>query len=67
MSRMVKSYSSRPTKSMASEASRDSSGSTATLAPTNPIISFGFSRLSASATAASPVNDGELVCSTARS
>ena len=64
---MVKSNSSRATKSIESEASREPSGSTATLAPTKPTFSAGFARLSASATCTSPANDGELVCSTARS
>ena len=64
---MVKSNSSRATKSIASDASRETSGSTATLAPTNPTVSAGFARLSASATWTSPVKDGELVCSTASS
>ena len=64
---MVKSNSSRATKSIASDASSEASGSTATLAPTNPTVSAGFARLSASATWTSPVNDGELVCSTASS
>ena len=66
-SAMVKSNSSRATKSMAVEACSERSGCTATLGPTKPTMTAGFSALSASATLTSPANVGELVCRTTRS
>jgi len=66
-SRMVKSNSSRATKSIALEAVRLGSGSTATLAPTNPILSLGLASFSASATLTSLAKDGVEVCMTTSS
>jgi hypothetical protein len=64
---MVKSNSLRATKSIAGEALRLASGSTATLAPIMPIFKLGLSALSASAVLTSTEKDGVEVCSTTRS
>ena len=45
----------------------ETSGATATAAPTRPMTSDGFSALSASATRTSDANEGVLVCMTQRS
>ena len=63
----VKSNSSRATKSMALDAVRLASGSTATLAPIRPILSFGLASFSASATLTSLAKDGVEVCITTSS
>ncbi len=64
---MVKSNSLRATKSIAGDAFRLSSGSTATFAPIMPIFRLGLSALSASAVRTSDENDGVEVCITTRS
>jgi hypothetical protein len=67
ISLMVKSNSLPATKSMASDASTDASGETATCAPTKPSRMPGFSAFRASATLTSAGKDGVLVCSTTSS
>src|ERR1700731_656722 len=52
---------------MAGDACSERSGCTATLGPTKPIMTAGFSALSASAIRTSPAKVGELVCRTTRS
>ena len=64
---IVKSNSLRPTKSIAADAFRLSSGWTATLAPTKPTLSDGFASFIASATRTSLAKDGVEVWSTSRS
>jgi len=63
----VKSNSLPATKSIASELSRLACRSTATLAPTNPVVMAGFAAFSASTTRTSETKDGVEVCSTAKS
>jgi hypothetical protein len=63
----VKSNSLRATNDSAALPRSDRSGATATAAPTSPMVSAGFSALSASATRTSEANDGVLVCITQRS
>jgi hypothetical protein len=63
----VKSNSLPATKASAALARSEGSGATATAAPTMPIMSAGFSALSASATLTSPAKDGVLVWITQRS
>ncbi len=67
ISLMVKSNSLRATKSSTGAAARLCSGSTATLAPTKPILSFGFASFIACATFTSLAKDGVEVCITTSS
>src|ERR1700761_2271562 len=55
---MVKSYSLRATKSKAAQASIDSTGSTATLAPMKPILALGLISRIICAVLQSDLNDG---------
>ncbi len=64
---MVNSYSLRQTKSIASQASILSAGSTATLAPMKPILAFGLRSRIILAVRMSDLNDGVEVCSTMKS
>src|SRR5262249_9802118 len=57
----------RATKSIAGDAFRLASGSTATFAPIMPIFKLGLSALRASAVLTSTENDGVEACSTTRS
>src|SRR6266545_774597 len=61
---MVKSNSLRATKLSAGAALSAASGATATAAPTMPMMSEGFSALSASTTLTSERKEGVLVCTT---